>query len=255
MNYFFRALPLLVVFFLFAFMSSCQKSGNCPDAKSLTILHNGPVIEGWPLQLEADYQTTAYLYKWSGPNGWKQEYETYASDAYMQERVNITVADAGEYKLQLVNAEGCVEYEGTTQVEVIPPPTPPCNISANSSVSSAAGVGDYSFNYRLFSASSGHFFVSCSEIAPGGDNMKFAFLGNDLPLPGTYLTSGYFGMEPGKVGLYIGTGTYDFVAHPGQTVFVNKVNNKIQISFCSLLFNNPLSPPNPITISAKIVQP
>lgn len=50
-----------------------KSSDNCPDNLPLTIKCNGPVIEGWPLILEADFQTTAYLYKWSGPNGWGQE--------------------------------------------------------------------------------------------------------------------------------------------------------------------------------------
>lgn len=256
MNYFFRAFSLPVLLLLIIIIPSCQKSSaNCPDALSVSIQYNGPVVEGWPLILTANVQSTAYLYKWTGPNGWKQEYETYASDAYLQERQNISFADAGEYKLQLVNTDGCVEYEGTINVEVIAAPSPPCNISANSSISSAAGVGEYYFTNRYFSPSSGHYLISGSEGGAGGDYMRFAFLGESLPLPGVYKTGGYFGMEPGKVGLYVSSGTYDFVANQGHNVYVSKVNSKIEVSFCSLVFNNPLSPSHPITISAKIVQP
>jgi hypothetical protein len=255
MHFVLRPFTLLIVFFLYILHSSCKKSSNdCPAAAPIIIKHSGPIIAGWPLHLEAEFQSTAYLYKWSGPNGWEQHYITFASDAYLQTRENMTTADAGEYKLQLVN-NGCVEYEGKVVVEVIAAPAPPCNIAANTSTSSVAGVGNYSFGYRNFSASSGHYFISGSQgSGPGGDYMRFAFLGDDLPLPGTYKTDGYFGMQRGKVGLYIGAGTYDFVANPDQTVYVNKVNNKIEVSFCSLRFNNPLSPQNPITVSAKIVQ-
>ena len=246
---------VLFVLCLYTFLLSCTKSNSCPDPSSVTINHNGPVIAGWPLRLEADVQSMGYLYRWYGPNGWTKIYEAYASDAYLQEIENITAAGAGEYKLNLIDENGCVAYQGTTMIEVITAPAPPCNIAANTSTSSVSGVGDYNFIYRNFSESSGNYLITGREIVPGGDVMRFAFVGSVLPLPGIYKTNGYFGLEQGKVGLYINAGTYDFVANPDQKVYVNRVNNKIEISFCSLLFNNPLSPANPITISAKIVEP
>ncbi len=251
MKYFFYAGLLL---FICTNFLSCSKTDNCPAPQSLTISNNGPIIEGWPLRLESNMQSILYLYKWSGPNGWKKEYIIYASDAYLQFIEDLPAAGAGEYKLQLVGTDGCVEYEGTTVVEVVKPTTPPCNIAANSSTSSVAGVGDYSFVYRNFSASSGFFTISGRETVPG-DNMLVVFKGDVLPIPGTYKTEGYFPTVPGRAGLYINSFGVEFVSLPNQMVYVNKVNNKIEVSFCSVQFTNPLSPSNPITISGRIVEP
>jgi hypothetical protein len=182
------------------------------------------------------------------------EYIIYSSEAYLQFRENMTMADKGEYKLQMINQQGCIEYEGSVMVDVIQAPNPTCTIAANTSTSSVAGVGDYNFVYRNFSASSGFFDVTGRETVPG-DVMHFSFLGNVAPLPGVYKTSGYFSTGTDKVGLWIGASTVDFVSNPDQTVYVKKVNNKIEITFCALKFNNPMSPSNPVTVSAKIVQP
>lgn len=253
-----KSLLHFIIFFSVS-LFSCQKNSsgnNCPAPSSVEILNNGPVTEGWNLHLQASFQSTGYLYNWYGPNGFKVEYSYYANDAYLQERQGVTSKDAGEYKLQLKNTDGCIEYEGTVQIEVVPAPTPPCNVTANTSISSVAGVGDYTFNNHSFSSTNDFYYVTGSETVPG-DYMRFAFLGSNPPLPGVYKTSstGTFGTVPGTVGLYIETVTSQFVAHPNQNVYVNKVNNKLQVSFCSLLFNNPISPSHPITISTKLTQP
>jgi len=249
-----RLFPLLITLFAYTSLSSCKKSSNdCPAPSPVTIKQNGPVIDGWPLNLEAEIQSTGYLYKWTGPNGWEHLYDAYASDAYLQTRPKISFADAGEYKLQLVY-NGCVEYEGKVIVEVKSAPAPTCNNTANTSNSSVVGLGDYSFKYLNFSSSIGSYLIEASEGVAGGDHMHFAFLGDEPPLPGTYKTSGYWGLEPGKVGLYITSGAYDFVANLDQTVYVNKVNSKLDVSFCSLRFSNPMNPSKPITVSARIVQ-
>jgi hypothetical protein len=204
------------------------------------------------LYLDASIASTGYLYKWDGPNGWKKHYESFASDANEQFFPAVTTAEAGEYRVQLIDYEGCVAYEGSTIVEVIDAPTASCTIAANTSTSSVAGVGDYSFNYRSFSGG-GNFYIASGSEAPGGHFMRFAFLGAADPLPGVYYSGGFFGLEYDKVGLYIETGTYQFVANPNQPVYVTKVNGKLQIKFCSLLFNNPISG-NPLTISASLNQ-
>lgn len=247
--------PFFLLIFIFSSLLSCKKSSNdCPEPSPVTIKQNGPVIDGWPLTLEAEIQSTGYLYKWTGPNGWEHLYDAYASNAYLQTRSKISFADAGEYKLQLVY-NGCVEYEGKVTVEVKAAPAPSCNLTANTSTSSVVGVGDYSFKYLNFAASSGAYLIEASEgVGGAGDHMHLAFLGDEPPLAGTYKTNGYWGNEPGKVGLFITSGTYDFVASPDQTVYVNKVNNKLDISFCSLRFNNPMNPSKPITVSTRIVQ-
>ncbi len=247
---------VMVSFCLCAMFLSCTKPKRCPDApSSLIINHNGPIYPGWPLYLESEFGSANYLYKWTGPDGWKQHYRTFASDAYMQMRDSMSTAEAGEYTLQLIDHEGCVAYEGSTTVEVVPAPPPPCTVAANSSASSVVGVGDYSFNYRNFGGSGDYYFASGSEVVPGGHYMRFAFLGDDPPLPGVYKTESFFATEPDRVGLYIETITYQFVPEPNQKVYVNKVNNKLEISFCSLKFGNPFNPASPIIISAKLIQP
>jgi hypothetical protein len=245
----------LLIFCLCAILASCTKSDKCPDPIQITITQNGPVVAGWPLELEASIASTGYLYKWDGPNGWKMHYEIYASDANLQHFPAVTTAEAGEYRVQLIDYEGCVAYEGSTIVEVTEAPTASCNIANNTSTSSVAGVGDYTFNYRSFSGGGNFYFASGSEVTPGGHFMRFAFLGGEQPLPGIYYSGGYFGLEYNKVGLYIETGTYQFVANPNQKVYVTKVNGKLEIKFCSLIFNNPMNPSNPLTISASLTQP
>ncbi len=235
-------------------LASCKKSNKCSDPLPLTLENNGPVYVGWPLSLEADVRSSAYLYKWSGPNGWKQDYRIYSSDAWHQDFLNVTAAEAGEYKLRLLDSEGCVAYEGSTTVQVLSAPTIPCTPTANTSTSSVVGVGDFTFTSRTFQTGSSYYFVEGSQVI-NGPFMRFAFLGQTPPLPGVYSTSGFFAIDPGDVGLYIETITYQFVANPDQKVYVNKVNNKLEITFCSVKFNNPINPANPITVSGKIVQP
>lgn len=213
-------------------------------------------MEGWPLRLKT-MQSQAYLYKWSGPNGWSMEYETFASNANEQERLSVTAQDAGEYKVQLINNEGCIAYEGSTLIDVTPAPQAPCILSANSSTSSVAGVGDYDFTSRSFVGSGNFYTVAAAEgTAPGTPYMRFAFAGATPPLPGVYTVAPTtFGLEPGTVGLYIETITYQFYAWPDQKVYVTKVNGKLSVSFCSLTFGNPLNPSKPITISANVTEP
>ncbi len=58
-----------------------------------------------------------------------------------------------------------------------------------------------------------------------------------------------------QVGLYINTGTYQFVTNSDQNLYVNKVNGKLEVTFCSIVFNNPFDLSYPITISARIIEP
>jgi len=242
---------ILAVLCLYICLLSCSKSTKCPAAQTLTINQNGPVVTGWPLRLEADIQSTHYKYKWSGPNGWQKQYDEYASDAYMQINENMTAAEAGEYKLELINADGCVEYEGITMVDVIS--TPPCNTTVNTSTSSIAWKGNFKFIYRSFSESNGHYVMSGAETVLG-DYMGIAFPSDVIPESGIYKTGEYFGIESGKVGLFIAVGGYTYMANPDQPVFVSRINNKIQIDFCSVRFDN-LNSADPLIISAKIVEP
>ena len=242
----------LVILFLYSFLQSCTKSNNCPASQTVSINHNGAVVVGWPLSMEADVQSADYIYKWSGPNGWKKQYDGNASDAYLQVHENMTAADAGEYKLQLINTDGCLAYEGSTMVDVVS--SPQCNIAANTSTSSVAGKGNFNFIYRSFSESNGHYVMSGAETVLG-DYMGIAFPSDVIPQPGIFKTGEYFGIESGKVGLFIAVGGYTYTANADQPVFLTRINNKFEINFCSIQFDNPSTPGIPIIISAKIVEP
>ena len=241
----------LFILCLYIFLLSCSKSNNCPETPSVFINLNETAIVGWPLRLEAEVQSTGYIYKWSGPNGWEKRYDTNTSDAYVQIRENMTAADAGEYKLQLINADGCVEHEEKTMVNVTSTPT--CNTAANTSTSSIGGLGNFNFATRTFVAGNGHYAMTGRDATPG-DYMAIVFPTDIYPEPGIYKTGEQMGTEPGKVGVFIAVAANTYLANPGQPVFVTRVNNKIEIAFCWLHFEN-LNPANPLIISAKIVEP
>ena len=241
----------LAILCLYICLQSCSKSNNCPETPSIIYNLNETVIVGFPLRLEAETQTTGYIYKWSGPNGWGKQYDTNTSDAYVQVRENMTVADAGEYRLQLINTDGCADYEEKTMVEV--KSTPTCSPAANTSTSSIAGLGNFNFATRTFVAGNGHYAMTGGDTAPG-DYLAIVFPNDILPEPGIYETGEQMGTEPGKVGVFIAVAGNTYLANPGQPVFVSRVNNKIEITFCWVHFEN-LNPANPLIISAKIVEP
>lgn len=235
------------------FLSSCKKEnvGNCGPASNMEIATNSPVIEGWPLSLSTT-ATSGSLFRWIGPNAFDINYVTYSSDANLQGKLVTTLADAGTYKVQLRSADGCIEYEGSTVVEIIKPPLPACNVANNSSISNVIGVGGVSYNSIIYFHGGGGIFTVQTSAA--GETITFNFNGDNTPKPGVYKTSGYFAMDENTVGCYITNFPYDFINTSGQDVFVNKINGKTQVSFCNAIFTNPLGSA-PIKISAKIVEP
>ncbi len=243
----------ILIFFLSIVLLSCKKSSNeCPATRSITI-QNGPVIEGVGLQLEAEFQSTDYLYKWDGPNGW--HYESADSNAYRPTRENMTAADTGEYKLQLVR-NNCIEYEGSIRIAAVTPqPVPPCTFRANSSSSVDPYQVDYFYIQNYFGPTADHTYyqINGHDSNRGGHFLVFQFLGGNAPLPGTYKTSATLN-EPGKVQLFIAF-NWTFNALPDQTVYITKVNNKLEASFCSLTFNAPTDPTTLYTVSGRLVQP
>lgn len=249
-NKYMRLHFLLIILLFFG----CTKE-KCEPPHTIEIEHNGTIYAGWSLQLKTIH--TDGLYKWTGPNGWEIKYETIASDAFQQERLNVTLQDAGEYKVQVINREGCVTHEGIATIDVLPAPVVPCSVPSNTSTSTVAGIGNYEFKTRSFSGSGNSYVVYGSESSSGSDDhMRFVFPGTTSPLPGEYTTAASsIGLEYGTVGLYIETITHQFYGNPGQKVYVTKVNDKIAISFCDLTFSNPIKPANPLKITANITQP
>lgn len=232
---------------------SCVKKEDCGTPGPLDIEHNGPVVEGWYLRLKTN-GTTAYRFRWYGPNGWKKEFQTFASDANEQTRTPMTMQDAGEYKVQWVDGEGCIKYEGKVNIQVVPPPPAPCTVTKNSSTSSVAGIGAYSYS-PSFLGSGNFYYVSGASGGPGGAFIRLAFPGQEEPKPGIYETAPQsFGLDYGTVGVMLQDGTVFSQGAPGRKVYVTKVNNKLVVGFCSLPFSNPFNPSAPFLVSANFTQ-
>jgi hypothetical protein len=245
----------LVITGILLFFSSCKKiesitndDNQCPAKENIEIVTNSPVVAGWPLTIST-MQSMAYMYKWTGPNGFSADYNYFSSEAYRQGKLVTTFADSGIYKVQLRSTEGCIVYEGSVRVQIIDAPTAPCNVANNSSVSSVVGVGGSDYTSVSGSGSGGIYTLDASG---GGETMTIRFNGDNEPTPGIYTSSGgYFAMEDEKAGIFISTGLYSFVMHPDFDIYVNKVGGKLQVSFCNCSFSNPLGS-TAINISAKV---
>jgi hypothetical protein len=233
---------------------SCKKD-NCGDPSKNFLLSNSPVVEGFDIFLEAT-AVQGGRFVWSGPNGWSKDYQTIASDANLQTISTVSAQASGEYRVKVYNYEGCLVSEGTTTVEIIPPPNAPCTIVANTSQSSVGGIGNYNFVSRVFSVTSSYYTVTGSaSLAGGGDFLRFGFWGQTRPKPGIYnIHGGYFGDEYGTTGLWIQSGGYQFLAQDGKA-YVTSNNGKLTVAVCDVKFNNPINPNNPFTVSAKITEP
>jgi hypothetical protein len=231
---------------------SCTKEqrSNCEPPSNIEITTNSPVIEGWPLTISTT-SSAGSLFRWTGP-AWEVNYAAYASDAHQQGIIATKLADAGTYKVQLRDFDGCVAYEGSTEVKIIPAPLPPCNVTKNSSTSNVIGVGGVPFTGVIYFQGGGGIFTV--QTTGGGQSITFNFNGDNVPKPGIYKTSGYFALDEATCGCYITSFPYDFINTSGQDVYVNKVNGKTQVSFCSATFTNPLGS-TAIKISANVTEP
>lgn len=247
---FFTTLVLISTLF---FLNSCKKkTEECSETpEPVSMSSNGPVVEGWPLVLTTANYEDGYTYRWKGPNGWSAE-TTLSPDCYEPYKVTIDSASinaSGNYLVELLH-EGCVVNRGSVNVQVIAPPTPPCSITNNSSTTTLGGVGGIS--YPIVSHTGG---INYSVYATNGNQtINFVFK-NGEPKPGMYLVeSGYFPSENDRVSVYIQAGFYDFFMESYYTVYVNKVNGKLQFSFCNGHFSNPVGS-TPVIISAKVTLP
>ena len=234
------------------FLSSCFKISDkepC-DLKDIEVTTNSPVIEGWPIYLSARPSQTE-SYNWVGPKG-KISPQGYEQNSIQV--LNSTYADSGIYKLELTNTFGCLEFSRSTLIKVIPPPLAPCVVTNNSSTSTVVGVGGTNYTYVSFSNNVANAYpvVSSSENA-----LNFRFYGNVTPKPGVYKTTQSINIidNENQVGCWIRKfPLYEFICLERQDVYVNKVNGKLQISFCNAQFTNPIGT-SVIRISAKITEP
>ncbi len=230
---------------------SCEKITNDEPCvlKNIEIVTNSPVIEGWPIYLSTIPSQTE-SYNWIGPKG---NISTQGAQNSIQV-LNASLSDSGIYKVGITNTFGCLAYIGTASIKVISAPLPPCTVVNNTSTSNVVGIGDETYTYVSFV---NNIATAYPNIASSNYAMKFTFFGNSAPKPGVYKTNGsiYNASTENEVGCYINVfPTTYFINKAGQNVYVNKVNGKLQISFCNTDFTNPVGT-SAIRISAKITQP
>jgi hypothetical protein len=224
---------------------SCKKQPNC-SASKISITTNSPVVEGWPLYLSS-MESVEYLYEWSGPNGFHISYNVFSTTANRQGKENVTAEDAGTYTVKMRNRDGCVEYEGSVDVSVIPAPEAPCDVPVNSTISSVAGVGGSNYTGDSLDVSDDIYDLGVFNAT---EEMVIRF--TKEPKPGVYLSSGvYSPLSDDKAAIYIISGFYDFLMEVGYKVYVTKTNGKLNFSFCNAKFLNPVSA-SPLIISARI---
>jgi hypothetical protein len=236
-----------VIIFIFI---SCKKDINCGDTYNIQISTNSPVIVGWPIYLNTT-SDEANLFHWTGPNGWDVNYEIHSTDASSQQKAIANLADAGLYKVELRSSEGCIIFRGTTNVQVIPPPAAPCTITNNSCSSNTTGFSVNNYTYINFSNNE-----STVEASGSSNNqvLKFRFKRNQIPKPGIYKSSGYSSDDDVNVGCWISAFPNDFMCQPNQSIYVNRINGKLQVAFCNLEFSNPIGS-SILKVSAKVTNP
>lgn len=234
-------------------MNSCEKTQKgCAQIETTYITSNGPVIEGWSLELSAGQFSDQAVYHWTGPNGWSKttKYEFNDPDPWRLTRDSMTMNDAGNYSVEVLD-QGCTVQRAVVNVQVTEAPQPPCTVTNNSSTTNMGGVGGTT--YSVVSHTSGlNYMVYATN---GSQTINFVFENGEEPKPGMYLIDqGYYPSEKDHAAVYIQSGFYDFFLESYYTLYVNKVNGKLQFSFCNGKFTNPISN-NPIIISAKVTLP
>lgn len=250
-----KSLTALLLLAALFFLNSCEKKKKecSDDVKNTYITSNGPVIEGWSLELSTENVSDQAVYQWKGPNGWWKttKYDFNNPTPWKLIRDSLTMNDAGNYYVEVID-QGCIVQRGVTSVQVIDAPLPPCTVANNSSTTNLGGVGGTT--YSIVSHTGGIYYNVYATNASGSQTINFVFKDGE-PKPGMYLVDqGYHPSEKNHASVYIQSGFYDFFLESYYTVYVNKVNGKLQFSFCNGKFTNPISS-NPIIISAKVTLP
>lgn len=240
--------PFILACLLCVVLFGCEKltGSDCPKTEHFELVTNSPVIEGWPLTLTAP-SDMSYTYRWTGPNGFRIDYDYYSSSAYAQGKLTTVLADGGVYKVEMIDDQGCVAKEGSATVKIIPTPAPPCSLPANSSVATSGFLGNHAFIPNVIGG-------NAVEAHGNGETLRMSFeTGINDPKPGIYKSSGYFPRNEKEVALWIQVGYTEFLSM-GQDVYVRKINGKLDISFCDHTFSNPVSS-TPLKVSARVVEP
>ena len=135
---------------------------NCNATASVTVTideepvidnisNNGPLCVDGTLDLSVTVSggTTPYSYSWSGPDG-------FTSTDQNPTVTNVTIANAGDYEVEVTDANGCISVTETTTVVINENPTID-DISSNSpvceggtlnlSVTAIGGSGPYTYSW------------------------------------------------------------------------------------------------------------
>jgi hypothetical protein len=249
---------LLILIVLF---TSCKKTttadevidpaSNCVPPYIASISTNSPIVVGWPISISTGNNMYG-SYKWFFPNGSTPQQNGFTGDVYGYYKSVASYSDSGVYRLE-VKINGCLQDSGNTRIKIIPPPTPPCTVTNNTSTTTLIGIGGDTYVSRDFTNN-----VVTAYPTAGTSNgaLNFSFWGNMPPKPGKYKTNGStFSAVETEVGCWL---SYfpgnQFINKVGQDVYVNIVNGKMQVSFCSCNFTNPINS-TVLTISARITQP
>lgn len=241
----------IILFAAIVLLAACEKNEEPCVLKNVEVTTNSPVIVGWPIYIKTR-STQTETYKWIAPNG-----STISPGGYDQSTfqiLNAAYSDSGNYRLEITNTFGCFEYKGNSNVKIIAPPSAPCNVPNNTSTSNVIGLGDETYISVQYSYNT---FNAYPLVASSNRSLHFKFFGNLPPKPGIYKTVyNTVSIEnEGEVGCWISTFPLnEYVNKASQNVYVNKVNGKLQISFCNAQFTNPIGTAS-IVISAKITEP
>jgi hypothetical protein len=242
---------LVIFMFFIALFTSCNKISDKEPCtlKDIEVTTNSPVIVGWPIYLSTRSSQTE-SFNWAGPKG---IINTQGAQNSIQV-LNAAFSDSGVYKVELTNTFGCLEYTRSTFIKVIPAPPAPCTVTNNTSTSSVVGLGDNTYSYVSFTNNKADAYPT---VGSSNQGLHFRFFGNLIPKPGIYKTTQSINIidNENQVGCWINTFPLnEFINKERQDVYVNKINGKLQISFCNADFTNPVGS-SAIRISAKITEP
>jgi hypothetical protein len=241
----------ILFFVTIVLLLSCEKTNDnpCEAPDTISMINNGPKIIGWPIEISVSSYSGNY--KWVSPNGGTMEQAGFVSIGSNAYRKDVTTyADSGLYRIEIRN-EDCLEYIANTQVKLTAAPLAPCSSSNNTSTSTVGGVGGTTYTNISFGNNGNNIQASGAN----GETLNIQFAGTIKPREGKYTTTAGSGtLSSFQVSCWITKFPYDFNDMSGQDMFVNNVNGKMQISFCSNQFTNPLGS-SVIKVSGKIVEP
>jgi hypothetical protein len=239
---------ILLFAFLISFVSCIKENiSDCEGPDTISMSNTGPRVVGWSIEISAS--SYGGTYKWITPNGSTMEQAGFVSTGTHSYRKDATsYSDSGLYRIEVRN-DDCLDYIASTQVKIIAPPVAPCNIPNNTSTTTLVGVGGTNYSNISFGNNGTNIVASGAN----GETLNIKFPGNTKPREGKYSSiQGVLAFA--QASCTITKNFFDFNNIEGQDIYVTNVNGKMQVSFCTNQFTNPVSS-SIIKISAKITEP